>query len=96
MKRHLIVFYTVAIILVLSGRYAWANCEWDWVSRISAMGVILGIVIERWYVLVGKPEAAAGAPSIYSQRVPILLLCLGTFIAGFGEVLGRTVFGCAG
>jgi hypothetical protein len=99
MKRHLIVFYTVAIVLVLSGRYAWANCEWDWVSRISAIGVILGIVIERWNVLIGRPIPAAQAnlsPDLYSQRLPILLLCAGTFIAGFGEVLGRTVFGCAG
>jgi hypothetical protein len=98
MKRHLIVFYTVAIVLILSGRYAWANCEWDWVSRISAAGVIIGIVIERWHVLVGRPTPQPALPStdLYSQRVPILLLCLGTFIAGFGEVLGRTVFGCAG
>lgn len=99
MKRHLIVFYTVAIILILSGRYAWANCEWDWVSRISSVGVILGILIERWNVLTGRPELAPSAeavPPLYSQRLPILLLCVGTFIAGFGEVVGRTVFGCAG
>lgn len=99
MKRHLIVFYTVAIILILSGRYAWANCEWDWVSRISSVGVILGIVIERWNVLAGKPAPAPAAvvtADPYSQRLPILLLCIGTFIAGFGEYLGRTVFGCAG
>lgn len=99
MKRHLIVFYTVAIILILSGRYAWANCEWDWVSRISSVGVILGILIERWNVLSGKPQPAPSAeavPALYSQRLPILLLCIGTFIAGFGEVVGRTVFGCAG
>lgn len=99
MKRHLIVFYTVAIVLVLSGRFAWAHCEWDWVSRISAIGVILGIVIERWNVLVGgkiPTPAVAEQPDVYSQRLPILLLCVGTFIAGFGEVLGRSVFGCAG
>lgn len=98
MKRHLIVFYTVAIVLILSGRYAWANCEWDWVSRISAAGVIIGILIERWHVLAGKPAPVQAVPTVdvYSQRIPILLLCFGTFIAGFGEVLGRTVFGCAG
>ena len=68
-------------------------------SRISSVGVILGILIERWNVLTGRPELAPSAeavPPLYSQRLPILLLCVGTFIAGFGEVVGRTVFGCAG
>lgn len=91
MKRHLIVFYTVVIVLIVSGRYAWTHCEWDWVSRVSAVGVILGILIERWNVLIGKhqllPEAAAG-------RLPIILLCIGTFIAGFGGLLGKTLIGC--
>jgi len=91
MKRHLIVFYTLIIVLLISGRYAWTHCEWDWVSRISAVGVILGIVIERWNVLIGKPEAQPVAPT---GRLPILLLCIGTFIAGFGELLGKTLFGC--
>ena len=91
MRRHLIVFYTLVIILVISGRYAWTHCDWDWVSRISAVGVILGIVIERWNVLVGRPSVAQTEPP---ERLPILLLCLGTFIAGFGGLLGRTLFGC--
>ena len=91
MKRHLIVFYTLAIVLILSGRYAWTHCEWDWVTRISSVGVILGIVIERWNVLIGKPEPTPDAPA---GRLPILLLCFGTFIAGFGELLGKAVFGC--
>ena len=91
MKRHLIVFYTLVIVLILSGRYAWTHCEWDWVTRISSVGVILGIVIERWNVLIGKPESIPDAPT---GRLPIILLCIGTFIAGFGELLGKTVFGC--
>jgi hypothetical protein len=91
MKRHLIVFYTLAIVLILSGRYAWSHCEWDWVSRVSALGVILGIVIERWNVLIGKPDIDAGSSA---GRLPIILLCLGTFIAGFGGPLGKTIFGC--
>lgn len=91
MKRHLIVIYTLIIILIISGRYAWSHCEWDWVSRISAMAVILGIVIERWNVLTGKQVTIETQPS---DRLPILLLCAGTFIAGFGELLGKLAFGC--
>lgn len=60
-------------------------------SRISAIGVILGIVIERWNVLIGRPATAQVQPA---ERLPILLLCVGTFIAGFGELIGRTLFGC--
>lgn len=91
MRRHLIVFYTLAIILIISGRYAYTHCEWDWVSRISAVGVILGIVIERWNVLIGNAAAAQAQPA---ERLPIILLCVGTFIAGFGELIGRSLFGC--
>lgn len=91
MKRHLIVIYTLVIILLISGRYAWTHCEWDWVSRISAMGVILGIVIERWNVLTGKQVTIETQAT---DRLSILLLCAGTFIAGFGELLGKLAFGC--
>ena len=91
MRRHLIVFYTLVIILIISGRYAYSHCEWDWVSRIAAVGVILGIVIERWNVLSGRSVAVQAAPP---ERLPIILLCVGTFIAGFGELVGRSLLGC--
>ena len=95
MRRHLIVFYTLIIILIISGRYAYTHCEWDWVSRIAAIGVILGIVIERWYVLVGRAGHADSIGAGPPERLPIILLCIGTFIAGFGELLGRSLFGCS-
>lgn len=91
MRRHLIVFYTLAIILIISGRYAYTHCEWDWVSRVAAVGVIIGIVIERWNVLTGRPAAVRTEPP---ERLPIILLCVGTFIAGFGGPLGRSLLGC--
>lgn len=91
MRRHLIVFYTLVIILIISGRYAYSHCEWDWVSRIAAVGVILGIVIERWNVLSGRSVAVQAGPP---ERLPIILLCVGTFIAGFGELVGRSLLGC--
>lgn len=92
MRRHLIVFYTLAIVLIISGRYAYTHCEWDWVSRIAAVGVILGIVIERWSVLVGQTATTVQAAP--PERLPIVLLCLGTFVAGFGGLLGQAVLGC--
>lgn len=97
MKRHLITTYTVIIVLLISGRYAWLHCQWDWLSRISALAVIIGILIEHWDVLVGKAaRQPAIQPSVNSERVAILMLCLGTFLAGFGEILGRLTFGCSG
>jgi hypothetical protein len=92
MRRHLIVFYTLVIILIISGRYAYTHCEWDWVSRVAAIGVILGIVIERWYVLTGRAASVQAGPP---ERLPIILLCVGTFIAGFGELVGRSLLGCS-
>lgn len=99
MKRHLIIIYTVIIILVISGRYAWLHCEWGWVSRISALAVIVGILIERWEALMGskKPASESTAqPPAASERLAILMLCFGTFLAGFGEILGKLAFGCSG
>jgi len=97
MKRHLITTYTVIIILVISGRYAWLHCQWGWLSRISALAVIIGILIEHWDVLVGKAaRQPANQPSANSERLAILMLCFGTFLAGFGEILGRLAFGCSG
>lgn len=95
MKRHLIIIYTVIIILVISGRYAWLHCQWDWVSRISALAVIIGILIEHWGIIIGKPAPAAQS-SLNSERLAILMLCLGTFLAGFGEMFGKLAFGCSG
>jgi len=92
MRRHLIVFYTLVIILIISGRYAYTHCEWDWVSRIAAVGVILGIVIERWNVLTGRLDSVEARPP---ERLPIILLCVGTFVAGFGELIGRSLIGCS-
>jgi uncharacterized membrane protein len=92
MRRHLIVFYTLIIVLIISGRYAYTHCEWEWVSRIAAVGVILGIVIEQWNVLTGQP---APVEAKQRDRLPIILLCVGTFIAGFGGLLGRSLLGCS-
>jgi hypothetical protein len=97
MKRHLIIIYTVIIILVISGRYAWLHCQWDWVSRVSALAVIIGILIEHWNVLIGKTVREPNIEvSATSERLAILMLCLGTFLAGFGEMFGRLAFGCSG
>lgn len=97
MKRHLIIIYTVIIILVISGRYAWLHCQWDWVSRISALAVIVGILIERWDTIMGKaPRESTVQLTATSERFTILMLCLGTFLAGFGELLGKLAFGCSG
>jgi|SRR5665647_1047243 len=96
MKRHLIIIYTVLIILLISGRYAWLHCQWDWVSRISAMAVIIGILIEHWDVIIGKATRGSVQSSVNSERLAILMLCLGTFLAGFGEIFGKFAFGCSG
>jgi len=100
MKRHLVISYTVVIVLLLSGRYAWAHCEWDWVSRVSSIAVIIGILIEGWELLTAKKGGgstfALTDRTVASARVVVIILCVGTFIAGFGELIGRWAFGCAG
>jgi|SRR5512143_2679 hypothetical protein len=100
MKRHLVIFYTVIIVLIISGRYAWQHCEWDWISRVAAIAVIVGILIEGWELLAAKksdsPAFTLSDRTLTSARMVIIILCLGTFVAGFGELLGKWAFGCAG
>lgn len=100
MKRKMVLFYTVVIMLILAGRHAWQNCQWEWVSSIGAVAVIIATLIEGWNILRAKP-AEGGSITISGQaltsvQISILLLCLGTLIAGFGDVLGKLAFGCAG
>jgi hypothetical protein len=98
MKRQLIVFYTCVILLILAGRYAWLHCEWGWVARVSAIGVIIAILIEGWRILTARSDQDVtllqGHQTVASARMAIIILCLGIFIAGFGEMLGKAAFGC--
>jgi hypothetical protein len=100
MKRHLVIFYTVIIVLIISGRYAWQHCEWDWISRVAAIAVIVGILIEGWELLAAKksdsPAFTLSDRTLTSARMVVIILCLGTFVAGFGELIGKWAFGCAG
>lgn len=100
MKRHIIIFYTVLIVVVLSGRYAWQHCSWDWLSRVSALAVVAGILIHSWEVFVpskdSNPTVYSAQRSLTSARLAIIALCLATLFAGFGELIGKSIFGCAG
>jgi hypothetical protein len=99
MKRHIIIFYTVLIVLVIAGRYAWQHCEWEWISRVSSLAAVGGILIQSWEVfLPGKdnPTIYSAQRSLTSARLAIIVLCLATLLAGFGALAGKTIFGCAG
>ena len=98
MKRHLIVFYIVVIVLLMAGRFAWQNCAWELLSSVSAAAVIVATLIESWQVLRLRPESGGSitlsGATLASVRVAILVLCIGMLIAGYGDVLGRWAFGC--
>ena len=98
MKRHLIVFYVVVVVLLMAGRFAWQNCAWDILSRVSALAVILSTLIISWKVIRLKPgtgdELMLRGELLSAARMAILVLCLGMLFAGFGDVLGKWAFGC--
>ncbi|MDP2239432.1 MAG: hypothetical protein Q8K18_04620 [Burkholderiales bacterium] len=100
MKRYLVIFYTVVILLLLAGRHAWQNCQWEWISSIAAFAVIIATLIEGWGILRAKPTEGGtitlSGQALASAQISILLLCVGILIAGFGDVLGKWAFGCAG
>jgi len=99
MKRNLILFYTIVILLLLAGRYAWKSCEWEWVSSVTAFAIIIATLIESWAILRARPDEGGtitlSGQALVSVQISILLLCVGIIIAGFGDVLGKLAFGCA-
>jgi hypothetical protein len=98
MKRHLIVFYVVIVVLLMAGRYAWQNCSWEILSSVSAGAVILSTLILGWKVLRVRPETGDEVPlrgdTLSAVRVAIIVLCVGMLFAGFGDVVGKAIFGC--
>ena len=88
------------MVLILAGRYAWQNCQWEWVSMASAFAVIAGTLIGSWVILRARPaldeSISLDGQALASVRAAILLLCVGMLIAGFGDTLGKLTFGCAG
>lgn len=98
MKRHLIVFYVVVVVLLMAGRFAWQNCAWELLSSVSAAAVIASTLIISWKVIRMKPEAGdeliLRGDLLAATRMAILVLCMGMLFAGFGDVVGKWAFGC--
>jgi hypothetical protein len=98
MKRHLIVFYVMIIVLLLAGRYAWQHCAWDIIAAVSSTGIIAAILIAGWRVVHLRPEQGdelvLKGELLSTVRAAMIAICFGALIAGYGDVFGRWVFGC--
>ena len=98
MKRHLIVLYIVVVVLLMAGRFAWQNCVWEMLASVSAAAVIASTLIIGWKVIRMKPDAGdeltLRGDVLAAARVAIFVLCLGMLFAGFGDVIGKSIFGC--
>ena len=98
MKRHLIVFYVVVVVLLMAGRFAWQNCVWEILSSVSSAAVIASTLIIGWKVIRLRPEAGdevtLRGDLLAAARMAILVLCVGMLFAGFGDVIGKWAFGC--
>ncbi len=98
MKRHLIVFYVVVVVVLMAGRFAWQNCAWDILSRVSAGAVLVSTLIIGWNVLRTPPQAGdevvLRGELLSAARMALLVLCLGMVVAMVGDLAGNWVFGC--
>jgi len=98
MKRHLIVFYVVIVVLLMAGRFAWQNCAWEILSSISSAAVIASTLIIGWRVIRMRPdkgdELMLSGDLLSAARTAIIVLCVGMLFAGFGDVFGKAIFGC--
>ncbi len=98
MKRHLIVAYVSIIVLLLAGRMAWQNCVWELMSSVSSAAIIIAVLIIGWRIIRLRPNAGdelmLKGELLATTRVVLIIICVGALIAGFGDSLGRYVFGC--
>jgi len=100
MNRHSIAVLATIGIVFVSGFMSYFSCNWSTFSRAGALIIVSGIVIEYWQVL--KTFKADDMPFWRSQeahesaRVAILLVCLGTVISSYGDMLGNEVKRCVG
>ena len=98
MKRHLIVFYVVVVVLLMAGRFAWQNCAWDILSRVSAGAVLASTLIIGWDVIRKQPQAndevVLRGELLSAARTALLVLCLGMVVAMAGDLAAKWAFGC--
>jgi hypothetical protein len=98
MKRHLIVMYVVVVVLLMAGRFAWQNCSWDILSRVSAAAVLASTLIIGWRVIFIKTgvneEITLRGEMLTAIRAALLVLCVGMVVASVGDIAGKWVFGC--
>jgi hypothetical protein len=98
MKRHLIVLYVSVVVLLLAGRMAWQNCIWEIMSAVSSAAIVAAILIIGWRVIRMRPDSGdelmLRGELLATTRVTMIVICIGVLIAGFGDVFGKTLFGC--
>jgi hypothetical protein len=98
MKRHLIVLYVSVVVLLMAGRVAWQNCIWEIMSAVSAAAIVAAILIIGWRVIRMRPnsgdELMLRGELLATTRATMIVICIGVLIAGFGDVFGKSLFGC--
>jgi hypothetical protein len=98
MKRHLIVLYVSIIVLLMAGRMAWQNCIWEIMSAVSSAAIVAAILIVGWRVIRMRPDSGdelmLRGELLATTRATMIMICVGVLIAGFGDVFGKTFFGC--
>lgn len=95
--KHMLTIIICVLIFVLHVYLGWQYCDWTWITRSGASIVAVGILLESWKLLM--TSHADDMPIWRSQeghaaiRAAILIVCVGTLIQGYGDLLFR-YFAC--
>ena len=88
--------------LVILGGGIWLGasfCDWSFVTRSGTVIVVAGILFESWLLL--TTACADDLPFWTKQkthtavRVAIVIVCFGTLVQGFGDLIVRRFLTCA-
>ena len=96
--RHLAIGVICLAILGASVGYAWATCEWSWVTRSGTLMVAVGVFWESWPIL--KTRHVGDLPFYGSQaahtavQVAVIIVCAGTLVQGYGDFLSHLLPAC--
>lgn len=96
--KHILTVIVCFLILAAGTGYAWWKCEWPAVSRAGTVMVVAAILFESWRpLLTSNPDNLPFWKSPASQnsaRVALLLVCFGTLVQGWGDLVAEVVLSC--
>ena len=89
--KHIFLGIVALLILLLGFFFSYHKNDPTWFARSGSVIVILGIIVEGWIILTTgdakKMPVWSSPEGLWSAKMAIGLVCLGTLVWGWGELI---------